>query len=98
MRTLADIEAEKKQLEHKVQALYRAIERKDFFYEGARPLCADHRDKQKGKPCLACTMETVVRQRNELLRGLEKFRETLDGEIWQTYERIQKEIANAREL
>jgi len=25
--------------------------------EQSRPLCPDHRDKQRGRPCLACTIE-----------------------------------------
>jgi len=30
----------------------------------ANNLCPDHRDKQYGKPCLACTIETLERKTN----------------------------------
>lgn len=30
----------------------------------ANNLCPDHRDKQYGKPCLACTIETLERKAN----------------------------------
>lgn len=30
--------------------------------ERQRPLCPDHRDKQTGKPCLACTIEAAERE------------------------------------
>jgi hypothetical protein len=30
----------------------------------ANNLCPDHRDKQYGKPCLACTIETFERKTN----------------------------------
>jgi len=30
----------------------------------ANNLCPDHRDKQIGKPCLACTIETLTREKN----------------------------------
>jgi len=31
----------------------------------ANNLCPDHRDKQGGKPCLACTIETLERENSE---------------------------------
>jgi hypothetical protein len=34
----------------------------------ANNLCPDHRDKQKGKPCLACTIETLEKQVERLQR------------------------------
>jgi len=30
----------------------------------ANNLCPDHRDKQTGKPCLACTIETLTRKKD----------------------------------
>ena len=36
--------------------------------ERSRPLCPDHRDKQKGKPCLACTIERLERENLALKR------------------------------
>jgi len=33
----------------------------------ANNLCPDHRDKQTGKPCLACTIEKLQRENGELL-------------------------------
>ena len=30
-------------------------------FDRARPLCPDHRDKQRGKSCLACRIETLER-------------------------------------
>lgn len=38
----------------------------------ANNLCPDHRDKQVGRPCLACTIETLTRERDELRRDLLK--------------------------
>ncbi len=40
----------------------------------ARPLCPDHRDKQHGKPCLACRieeLEKVCRQARACLLNLQ---------------------------
>ncbi|MGN6313213.1 MAG: hypothetical protein ACTHMO_05555 [Rhodanobacteraceae bacterium] len=45
------------------------LTRKDAILEAknrgtlANNLCPDHRDKQTGKPCLACTIETLARQK-----------------------------------
>jgi len=33
----------------------------------ANNLCPDHRDKQAGKPCLACTIETRTRQHDTMI-------------------------------
>ncbi len=40
----------------------------------ANNLCSDHRDKQIGKPCLACTIETLTRERDAALRDAEHLR------------------------
>lgn len=37
-------------------------------------LCPDHRDKQKGKPCLACTVENLEKRRDALERDAERYR------------------------
>ena len=36
----------------------------------ANNLCPDHRDKQVGKPCLACAVERLERERDALTRRL----------------------------
>ena len=38
----------------------------------ANNLCPDHRDKQVGKPCLACTIETAVRERDAALERVKE--------------------------
>lgn len=35
----------------------------------ANNLCPDHRDKQTGKPCLACTIEQLTREKEELVQA-----------------------------
>lgn len=49
----------------------------------ARNLCPDHRDKQAGKPCLACHVEQLERQLQEAGAAWHKFRKQhLDWEVW----------------
>lgn len=38
-------------------AMATVLGRQRDSFERTRPLCADHRDKQAGKECLACTIE-----------------------------------------
>jgi hypothetical protein len=47
--------------------------------ERQRPLCPDHRDKQIGKPCLACTVETLERERDEARALLREACDSIDG-------------------
>lgn len=37
----------------------------------ANNLCPDHRDKQAGKPCLACEIEALTAERDRLKKSLE---------------------------
>ena len=40
----------------------------------ANNLCPDHRDKQAGKPCLACEIERLSQQLEEAKRDAERYR------------------------
>jgi uncharacterized protein YhaN len=52
--------------EARVQELERENEILEIKNRGtlANNLCPDHRDKQTGKPCLACTIETLTRKKD----------------------------------
>ncbi|MDD3885132.1 MAG: hypothetical protein PHW66_09435 [Gallionella sp.] len=43
----------------------------------ANNLCPDHRDKQTGKPCLACTIEALEKNAVRLYNGLVRARQNL---------------------
>ena len=54
----------------KAEARVQELERENAILEIknrgtlANNLCPDHRDKQTGKPCLACTIETLTRKKD----------------------------------
>jgi hypothetical protein len=67
-----------KEIEHLRQQLAGGafIARMVGAIERQRPLCPDHRDKQIGKPCPACTVETLERN---LAEARSLLREVLDS-------------------
>lgn len=57
---------EVERLESKLAATRRVFARQNEALERMRPLCPDHRDKQSGKPCLACEVERLERENGRL--------------------------------
>ena len=61
----------------------------------ANNLCPDHRDKQTGKPCLACTIETLTRQKekaeSDVAAHLQAFKE-----LSERYRALEARVKRAR--
>jgi len=70
MLRLVSESGELKTRAEKAEARVQELERENAILEIknrgtlANNLCPDHRDKQTGKPCLACTIETLTRKKD----------------------------------
>jgi hypothetical protein len=70
----------------------------------ANNLCPDHRDKQAGKPCLVCTIETLTNQRDKLVAACERLSTqakmveegTLEGTLCSAIRQADNAIANVK--
>lgn len=72
----------------------------------ANNLCPDHRDKQQGKPCLACEVERLRKANSNHLRSLVKIADDYerlafpedDPTVRRTREKILKDVRKIVEL
>lgn len=64
MDIVTKLEKENAALRHELAEANRKLAITELKASGslANNLCSDHRDKQQGKPCLACTIETLNRK------------------------------------
>ena len=96
MLRLVSESGELKTRAEKAEARVQELERENAILEIknrgtlANNLCPDHRDKQTGKPCLACTIETLTRKKDraesELAAIKKRIAETATATLRITYE------------